>query len=271
MPLRACLNFLYLRPESLLNGFEQILVAMKFLPAAFWLFLLLAVSTAACKNGEEEFKPLRPQPAVESGEAAQNSGNEDFGTRLAEYENPNRVFWQKPELVISMLGDISDKVIADIGAGSGYFARRLAHKARRVIAIEIDPQFIEFMDSIKRVELPQELQDRFETRLAEPDNSHLKPGEADIILLVNTYIYIQNKEAYLRHLLEVLPEGGKLVIVDFKKKKIPLENPPQSLRMPLYVLEQQLEQAGFKSYTSYDAVLDYQYIVIAQKDAKTDE
>ena len=170
-----------------------------------------------------------------------------------------------------MLGDISDKVIADIGAGSGYFARRLAHKAKHVIAIEIDPQFIEFMDSIKRVELPQELQDRFETRLAEPTNSHLKPGEADIVLLVNTYIYIQDKEAYLRHLLEVLPEGGRLVIVDFKKKKIPLETPPQSLRMPLYALEHQLESAGFKTYTSYDAILDYQYILIAQKDAKTDE
>ncbi len=252
-----------------LDRFEQILVAMKFVPPALWLFLLVTALAVACHNGTEEFKPLRPQPAAEGEQ--QGEGPEDFGTRLAEYENPNRVLWQKPELVISMLGDVSDKVIADIGAGSGYFARRLAHKAKRVIAIEIDPRFIEFMDSIKLVELPEELQSRFETRLAEPDNSHLKPGEADIILLVNTYIYIRNKEAYLRHLLNVLPEGGRLVIVDFKKKKIPLNTPPQSLRMPLYMLEQQLEAAGFKKYTSYDAILDYQYIVIAQKDSMKDE
>ncbi len=225
-------------------------------------FLLLS----ACGNSEKEFKPLRIQPDSTSEDAAQlPEMEESFDTLLQQYESKDRMFWQKPELVIAMLGDLSDKTVADIGAGSGFFARRLVHKARKVIAIEIDPRFIAFMDSIKRVELPVELQSRFETRLAEPQNSHLKQGEADIVLLVNTYIYIQDKKAYLMHLLDVLPKGGRLVIVDFKKKKLPMKNPPQSWRMPLYQLEQQLEQAGFTLLVSDDTSLDYQYIVIAQK------
>ncbi len=247
-----------------LRHYSTLLSGMPFLASV----LLLAVLLAGCGNSNKEFKPLRV-PAADASAAADSAvvkeTQKSFEERLATYESKDRVLWQKPELVIEMLGDLSDKTVADIGAGSGFFARRLAHKARKVIAIEIDPRFIAFMDSIKRVELPVELQDRFETRLAEPQNSHLKPGEADVILLVNTYIYIRDKEAYLRHLLEVLPEGGKLVIVDFKKKKLPMKNPPQSLRMPLYLLEQQLEQAGFTLLASNDAVLDYQYIVIAQK------
>ena len=40
---------------------------------------------------------------------------------FATYENTNRVIWQKPELVIDMMGDLSDKSVADIGAGQGAF------------------------------------------------------------------------------------------------------------------------------------------------------
>ena len=50
----------------------------------------------------------------------------------------SRQVWQKPNLVIELLGDLQDKTIADIGAGVGYFSFRLAEKANRVIAIEID-------------------------------------------------------------------------------------------------------------------------------------
>ncbi len=237
------------------------------LRATIWLGLF--VGLLSCSNSDEEFKPLRISPNSNSSSKSvvklPELEEESFDTLLQQYESKDRMFWQKPELVIAMLGDLSDKTVADIGAGSGFFARRLVHKARKVIAIEIDPRFIAFMDSIKRVELPMELQSRFETRLAEPQNSHLKPGEADIILLVNTYIYIQDKEAYLRHLLEVLPKGGRLVIVDFKKKRLPMKNPPQAWRMPLYQLEQQLMEAGFTLLVSDDTSLDYQYIVIAQK------
>lgn len=89
--------------------------------------------------------------------------------------------------------------MADIGAGSGYFARRLAYKAKHIIAIDIDEQFIQFMDSIKRGQLPAEVV-RFETRLATTDNSKLKPEEADVVILVNTYIYIPDRVNYLAHL-----------------------------------------------------------------------
>ncbi len=237
------------------------------LRATIWLGLFLGL--LSCSNSDKEFKPLRISKDSNSSSKSvvklPELEEESFDTLLQQYESKDRMFWQKPELVIAMLGDLSDKTVADIGAGSGFFARRLVHKARKVIAIEIDPRFIAFMDSIKRVELPMELQNRFETRLAEPQNSHLKPGEADIVLLVNTYIYIQDKEAYLRHLLDVLPKGGRLVIVDFKKKRLPMKNPPQAWRMPLYQLEQQLEEAGFTLLVSDDTSLDYQYIVIAQK------
>ena len=188
-----------------------------------------------------------------------------FEEKLASYESKDRVFWQKPDLVIDRLGDLSQKTVADIGAGSGYFARRLAHKAKRVIAIDIDEQFINFMDSIKRVELPAEVQSRFETRLAEPEDSRLLKEEADVVILVNTYIYIPNRVKYLSHLKEGMKKGGMIVIVDFKKKRMPIQTPPDELRLPLHQVENELEEAGYNWLTSDDTSLDFQYIVIAQK------
>ena len=114
-------------------------------------------------------------------------------------------------------------------------------------------------------ELKPEYQQRLETRLCTPTDSELKPSEADIILIVNTFIYIQDKAAYLRHLHSVLPEGGKLMIIDVKKKRIPLAEPRPQKRFGLYQVEDLLLQAGFQLYDSDDCSLDYQYIVTGEK------
>lgn len=188
-----------------------------------------------------------------------------FEERVAAYESKDRVFWQKPDLVINLLGDLSEKTVADIGAGSGYFARRLAYKAKHIIAIDIDKKFIDFMDSIKLVELPPDIQARFETRLATPEDSKLRNGEADVVLLVNTYIYIPNRVEYLSRLRQGVKPGGMIVIVDFKKKRMPLENPPDEIRLPLHQVENELEEAGYHWLASDDTSLDYQYIVIGER------
>jgi SAM-dependent methyltransferase len=230
--------------------------------------LVMLTGAWACGNGGGQ-NGGAPDPfddASLSVEGDFEAGEESsFEERLAVYESKDRVFWQKPDLVINMLGDLSEKTVADIGAGSGYFARRLAYKAKRVIAIDIDSQFIGFMDSIKHVELPQELQGRFETRLAVTDDSKLAPGEADVVILVNTYIYIPNRVAYLARLRSALKPGGEIVIVDFKKKRMPILNPPDVIRLPLHQVENELEEAGFTWMASDDTSLDYQYIVIAKR------
>ena len=181
-----------------------------------------------------------------------------------DYENTNRVIWQKPEVVINLLGDITNQTIADIGAGTGFFALRLAPKAEKVIAIDIDERFINHIDSVKLLELPEASQDRLETRLATPNDPKLASNEADVIMIVNTFIYIRDKEAYLQTLYDAISEGGRLLIIDFKKKRTPL-GPPSAIRLPLFEVENMLIEAGYKNVTTNDTVLDYQYVVTATK------
>lgn len=178
--------------------------------------------------------------------------------------NIGRAIWQKPGLVIEKLGDISDKVIADIGAGTGYFALRLAPRAEKVIAIEIEPAFIKYLDSL-RLGLPENQQSKLETRLAKINDPLLKPEEADIILIINTIAYIDKLDEYLKTVKKGLKKNGRLIIIDYKMKKLPINAPPKDERIYLDKLEEILEGAGYQIAQSDDTSLDYQYILTATK------
>lgn len=177
------------------------------------------------------------------------------------YESDIRVIWQKPMLVIDLMGDLSDKTVADIGAGTGYFAFRIAGEGGHVIAIDIDPRAIEFMESEKE-RYPEAVQERFSTRLATPDDARIAPGEVDVILLVNTYIYINNRIQYFRKLKEGLKPGGKVIIVDFKNEQTTI-GPDLDERIALTEVQRELTEAGYAIESTDVEMLDYQYVIVA--------
>jgi SAM-dependent methyltransferase len=189
---------------------------------------------------------------------------EDVYATPSAAEDRERHVWQKPGLVIEALGDIEEKVIADIGAGEGFFARRLAPLADRVIAIEIDPRWIAYLDTVRATELPRNLQSRLEPRLAEPDDPKLEYREVDIVLFVNTLYLIEDPSTYLHRLLPALRPNGRVVIVDWKQQPTVL-GPEITDRIGVQDLESMLERAGFRMVSVDEDTLDYQYIVTAER------
>ncbi|MGI9158518.1 MAG: class I SAM-dependent methyltransferase, partial [Saprospiraceae bacterium] len=160
-------------------------------PMRFFALLWLLAGAWSCTNAPAEQKPSliarETQPTEEAlPEMQPQTGDGNFENMVSDYERKDRVIWQKPELVISLLGDLRGRTVADIGAGTGYFTFRIVPVAQKVIGVDIDPRFIAFMDSVK-VRLPQEYRNRFESRLAKPEDPLLQPEEADAIMIVNTY------------------------------------------------------------------------------------
>ena len=186
---------------------------------------------------------------------------EGFG---ADYENQNRVIWQKPEMVLEMMGDLTDKTVADIGAGTGHFALRLAKKAKKVVAIDIDKKFTEYIDSIKIMELPDQFQNRLVTRLSSENDPNLQENELDVAVIVNTYMYVGGRTEWMKKVLKGLKPGGKVIVIDFKRKRTPV-GPPAQFRVPLYKAEDEMEKAGLVNVQTNDSALDYQYILIGEK------
>lgn len=233
---------------------------MKYLFSAGLLSSLLLILAASPGCTSDTSAPKITVPNTPDKE--EPSDNQDPGIS-DDYTHTDRVIWQKPNMVIELLGDLSDKTIADIGAGTGFFSLRLTPKAKKVIAIDIDQRFVSYLDSIKHLQLPEAMQGKLETRLATPTDPSLAPEEADIAIIVNTIVYMNNRIAYLKTLKKGIRPGGQLLIIDFKKKRTPV-GPPQELKVPAFQIEEELYQAGYKEVLVNDTALDYQYIVLAR-------
>lgn len=217
------------------------------------LLIFLVISLHSCEN--KKISPL-------------NSNIVNGSDSIAHLEEDNnshdeRFIWQKPEVVLNKLGDVSGKVIADIGAGTGYFTFRLIRKAEKVIAVDIDPGMLELINSLSE-NLDPELKKKLETRLALPDNSKLTTAEVDVIIVVNTIGYISNRRVYLKNLRQSLKPGGKIMIADFKIKTISETiAPAPAYRVSILDLENDLISSGYTILNTDDTSLEYQYIVTA--------
>jgi len=227
---------------------------------AFLLFPVFLIMTGVSCQWNTRDQPSSGQPIHQPDTAEQAFG---FENEAEEYESADRVIWQKPDLVIQQLGDVEGKVVADLGAGTGYFSRRIAYKGAKVIAIDIDPKAIQWMEE-QKARFPLELQDRLVIRLAEADDPKLNPNEVNIVLLVNTYSYIQNRVDYFTRLKESIRPGGYILIIDFKKKETPF-GPPIEERVDVRDVEKELLESGFSINNVDESSLDYQYIIKAQR------
>lgn len=176
-------------------------------------------------------------------------------------EDEGRTEWQNPDLVIDILGDLTNKTVADVGAGSGYFTFKIARKAKKVIALDIDPNSLEYIQNQKSI--VGSWADNIDTRLTPADVPNLLDNEVDVVLIVNTYAYIPNKDQYLSRLKKGMKRGGSLVIIDFKTGDIPV-GPSDEAKVSSKTLYRSLKLAGFSNVETDDNSLQYQYIITAK-------
>ena len=178
---------------------------------------------------------------------------------IQRFESEERDAYQEPEKVLAWMGNIVGKTVMDLGAGSGYFSIKLANAGAHVIAADVDTAFQRHIasrieaDSLSNIEL----------RLIPYDDPMLAAGEADKVLVVNTYHHIHDRVAYFRKLKEGLSEEGELLIVDYMGGELPVGPPPEHKIAPDLVLKE-LKEAGYQEISLTDSLLQYQYLIRAR-------
>ena len=188
---------------------------------------------------------------------------EDFDILMQESEDPGRVTWQNPEMVISKMGNISNLVVADIGTGTGYFAVRIVKKGGSVIGIDIDQKAIDYIEE-RKSELSPEIANRLTTRLSYADDPRLGASETDWVIIINTYCFIDDRINYLKKVINGLKKNGKIMIVDYKVGDIPV-GPDDSIKVPITKAITEVKSAGFRILEIDNSSLQYQYILVAQR------
>jgi len=175
------------------------------------------------------------------------------------FDDPSRAEWQKPAEIPAAIGLKEGMVVADIGAGTGYFERYFSKAVGpdgRVYAVDIEPHMVAHLE--KRA--AEEKTPNVVAVLAEPDDPKLPAGGVDVIFVCDTWHHINDRLAYLKRLAASLRPGGRLAIVDFHKKPLPVGPPPQH-KLAREVVVDELAQAGWSLAGESDR-LPYQYLLI---------
>ena len=138
---------------------------------------------------------------------------EDAEKWAKEFDNPERDAWQKPEEILDVLHLQRTSLVADIGAGTGYFSVRIAKRIPegKIFAADIEPDMVRYLGERARREhlinlVPVQ---------ASADAVNF-PEPVDVALVVDTYHHIGNRTQYFAKLKSSLRPAGRLVIVDFK-------------------------------------------------------
>ena len=156
------------------------------------------------------------------------------------FDDPKRDAWQKPHEVIRALAPKPDAVIADIGSGTGYFSVRFARMVPkgRVYGVDTEPDMVKYLaERAKREGLGN-----ITAVKAAPGDPRL-PERADLIILVDVFHHIENRDRYFSKLRDSLKPGGRLAVIDFRMDSP--EGPPKAARVAPAQVKAELKKAGY--------------------------
>ncbi|HJY76431.1 MAG TPA: class I SAM-dependent methyltransferase [Burkholderiales bacterium] len=156
------------------------------------------------------------------------------------FDDPQRDAWQKPHAVLQALALKPDAVVADLGAGTGYFSARLANMFPKatVYAVDLEPDMVKYLgERAKREGLPN-----LKPVQAAASDARL-PDKVDLVLLVDVYHHIEGREGYFSKLTRSIKPGGRLAVIDFRLDSP--EGPPKASRIAPEQVKAELARAGY--------------------------
>jgi predicted methyltransferase len=191
---------------------------------------------------------------------------------LSQDEWKLRDAWEKPQEVMDVLGIKPGSVVADVGAGEGYFTFRLAARVGPTGKVYAEDILKDRLDKIRARATKQKLT-QIETVLGSTDDPHLPSENVDVILVVNAYHEMRDYDAMLRGMFRALKPAGLLAIIDAPAKAgEPRENYYDRHRIPEQLLREDVARNGFTfvrqqpTFTPPDSDRTY-FFLIFQKPA----
>jgi len=176
-------------------------------------------------------------------------------------DRPERETEEKPAEVIKAMNLHGNEVVADLGAGSGYFTFRLAPKAGKVLAVEIQDEMIA---TLRQRAAEQKIANVEVVKGAECD-PRLPAGGVDLVLMVDVYHELACPFEVMTQVRKALKPGGRVVFVEYRKED-PQVQIKEVHKMSVVQLDKEMKAVKFSRVQTVE-VLPWQHIVIF---AKTD-
>ena len=160
-------------------------------------------------------------------------------------ERADRDEEQRPDEVIRTMGLRDGQVVADLGAGSGYFTRRMAQAVApsgRVYAVDVQPEMI----ALLKGNLEKAGIENVVPVLGTADDPKLPRESLDWILLVDVYHELQQPKAVLARVREALKPTGRVALVEYRLEGLTALHIREEHRMSPKQVLAEWEPAGFR-------------------------
>ena len=176
-------------------------------------------------------------------------------------ERPERERQERTDLLIAGLSLSKDSVVADIGAGTGYFTFPVAARVAqgKVFAVDIQPEMLALIEQRKALENVVNV----ETVLGEADDPKLPDSEIDLAFIVDAYHEFSFPREMGERLKASLKPGGQLVLVEYRAEdpRVPIK---RLHKMSEVQVKQEMAAIGL-DWVSTESYLPQQHVLIFQK------
>jgi ubiquinone/menaquinone biosynthesis C-methylase UbiE len=196
-----------------------------------------------------------------SDDATSHRRFDDSASWSKVFDDPARASWQKPEELVAALKLRAGQCVADLGAGTGYLSRFLSAAvgpAGCVLAVDPEPNLVAHL----RERAEREGSTNLVPVLASPDNPRLPPDLVDVVVVLDTYHHIDGRVAYFRRLRPVLRAPGRVAVIDWQKRPLPV-GPEMEHKLAREQVVREMEAAGYR-LVEEPSILPYQYFLIFQ-------
>lgn len=196
------------------------------------------------------------------GQAAAQHGRLFPPQDLGLLEGPDREAWQKPGQIMDALGIAEGSVVADIGAGAGWFTIRLARRVGPNGVVYAQDIQREMLDAVRRRVGREELRN-VHTRLGTARTANLPANALDAVLMVDMYSEVEDRDrvTFLQSLATSLKPAGRIGIVNYKAGQGgPGPAPSEGVRVDSALVERDAAAAGLRVVARQN--LPYQYLLV---------
>lgn len=177
------------------------------------------------------------------------------------FDDPARDAWQKPSDVVAAMEITPGMTVADVGAGTGYFApwlSRAVGDSGVVLALDAEADMVRYLNE----RVAREGLRNVRPALVAFDDPKLPREGVDRVLVVDTWHHVAQREAYAKKLAAGLKPGGKVIVVDFTREA--KHGPPAHMRIAPEGVVRELESGGLVARIASTPLPD-QFVVVATR------
>jgi precorrin-6B methylase 2 len=181
-------------------------------------------------------------------------------------ERPSRIIEEQPSAAIEALSLKPDSVIADIGAGTGYFSFRLSPKVPqgKVFAVDVQPEMIDILEFLKT----ENNATNVEPILSTVTDPKLPAESIDLAFLADTYHEFEYPKEMMQGIVTALKPGGQVVLIEYRREN-PLIPIKRLHKMSQKQAKKEMQAVGL-AWKETQEILPQQHILIFQKPASAD-